>query len=883
MHLSYTLKRSIGAGLVAVTLGTLAAVGPLNATAVSAAATTPSELTVSWTGDTSTARSFQPDRLPSSAHYEEFDEIKVKVSQTTGVIDQALRVTVTGFSRTISSTESGIEADNAKNYVQAMQCWGDDPLADDFNETCQWGGRYNVNNNGLGNSIISDNAARTGPLDFDTARPTTHDVPFRTAGGRVFSGKIVPDGAGGFKYPILDLIDPSTTNEINSARIGADGSGSFDFEAQSSDQAPHLGCGTAAKPRCWLIVVPRGTVFGGDGDKCSAILDRANGYEPYRKGQTNAVQGGSPVNDLCDYFDNRIVIPLDFAPTGASCEIGSAETRVVGSELMVGAMSSWQPSLCQEIKTTFSFATNPDSVARTRLIDNASSSPNIIYTSFPVSSGELSELERTVLAKTRFSYAPVAVSAVVIGFLAENSEGRTEQLVVSPRLMAKILTQSYPFLVPQSQGDPTKNANHLGAVNRTYTFLSRDPEFRSLNPNWADYPYNPAIVLPGPVGADAIRQVWRWIFADDKAVAFMNGAPDEAGMTVNPYYLPAGSAGANVPWYFDASGTYVDTPTTRVVGLVKLDGSPKVLAEEPLEAFPRNDETLMPLRPVSETSRFDSLQLAPFAESFVGAARQAFRGDPRSRIVWNPNAPNPEGGLGTWVSGGAQLPGQKFMIAITDSVAAARWGLTSAAVRGVDRTVAVTPTATSMAASLAGLEATSLDTVKQVNPASVPVDGYPLTIVTYAGVNLTKSTAAERTVIANMLGQVTVAGQISGSSIGQLPAGYLPLTSDLSAQSAASISAIRSYTPPTTTQPRPQVQPNGGIAQDDFSSGIAATETFEDTRDPTVTGGVDELSAERTPASGAGPIARNSLLIALVIALAGFLIAPFVLRGRRVL
>jgi hypothetical protein len=592
------------------------------------------------------------------------------------------------------------------------------------------------------------------------------------------------------------------------------------------------------------------------------------------------VQGGSPVNDLCDYWDNRIVIPLDFAPTGASCAVGSTETRVIGSQLMVGAMSSWQPSLCQSLKTTFSFATNTDSVARTRLVDNAANSPSIAYTGFPVTSGELTEFERTLLTKTKFSYVPVAVSGVVVAFLAENSAGRVEELVLSPRLMAKLLTQSYPFLVPQSQGFPDKNANHLGAVNRTYNFLSKDPEFRALNPNYSQYPYNPSLILPGPSGADAIRQIWRWIFADDKAVEFLNGEPDEYGMTVNPYYLPKGDADAVVPWYIDSLGAYMETPVTKPVGLSNLDGTPKVLSQQTLDAFPRNDETLMPLKLTGERSRFDSLQLAPFAESFLGAARQAFRADPRSKTTWNPNTINSVGELGDWVSGGAQLPGQKFMLAITDSVSAERWGLNTASLRGADRTVAVALSATSMEKALTALEATSLDTVKQVNPAAVPVDGYPLTVVTYAGVNLTKSTAAQRTTIANMLTQVTTTGQVPGTALGQLPAGYLPLTASLVSQSATGISAIRSFTSSTTTT----TTPTNGIAQDDFEAGSLPTEALgADGENPEITQGVDELASGVTPASSSEPIARNGIVIALVVGLAGFLIAPFLFRGRGVL
>ncbi len=885
----FFMLRSAAPRVVSFTLVTVAMVAGLvivPTSAEPAQAATTSALTVSWNADTSDARQFQPDRLPSSPHYNDFKDIKITVSQTTAILDQAIRVSVEGFAGTVSSYQQETRADNAMNYLQAMQCWGPDPLADDFNETCQWGGRYLVERNGLGDSVISDNAARTGPLDFDSARPTTHDVPFRTIGGTEYSGKRITVN-GNEKYPILDLFGPSTTNEVVSARVGSDGTGYFDFETQSSDQAPHLGCGTAAALRCWLVVVPRGSHFGGNGVECSGILDPRNNYDPYTYGKANAIQGGSPVNDQCDYWDNRIVVPLDFTPTGNTCPVGSSEFRVTGSQLMIGAMSSWQPSLCQTIGTTFSFATNPDSVARTNVLETGASSAGVAYTGFPVSSGELpTDDQRTLLAKTKLVYAPVAISSVVIGFIAESASGRQESLNLSPRLMAKILTQSYPFLVPQSTSSTAQNATQLGEVNRRYTYIYLDPEFQALNPtNYLQFTTPPAVVLPGPSGADAIRQLWRWIFADADAVAFLNGTPDgfttpdgKPGMTVNPYYLPKGNPAAVVPWYLDDVRQPLATPTTRQVGLTNLDGTPQKLTEQVLDTFPKNDETLMPIQlSYSTQSRFDSIQFAPYVEDLLSAARQGFRADPNSRTIWDPNRPNSIGTSGDWVTSGAQVPGQKFMIVITDSVSAIRYGLNTAAVRVPNSTVAQLPDEEGMANALAGLAATSLDTVKQIDPSKVPTSGYPMTMVTYAAVNLSKSTPASRTTIADLLKQITTSGQVRGAAIGQLPVGYLPLTAELTTSSTAVVNEVRTYTPPKTTT---TTTATNGIAQDTFEFGSELpTESSTTGADPTETTGVDELASGVTEASSSEPIARNALVIALVIGLAGFLVAPILFRG----
>lgn len=891
--------RVASAALVALAVGGIVAVGPLRTPAADAAAPTSSALTVKWTGDTSAASSFQPVRSSASPHYREFDDIAITVSQTKGIIDQAIRVSVTGFAGTREIDFDGSRLSTAQNFLQAMQCWGSDPLAADFHETCQWGGRY-AEHNGVGDTVYSDNLLRVAQRDINAGPPSDDcdvpqasrpadcvDVPFRTVDGQRISGQVHQTGDGEKTYPILNFFNPATTNEVTSARVDSNGTGYFGFETQTADQAPQLGCGTSAHLRCWLVIVPRGTVSGTEADKpgeaCAGVFDPDNNYDPYPYGRSNSIQSGSPVNPGCNFWDNRINIPLDFSPVGSTCTVGSAEQRVVGSQLMVGAMSSWQPGLCQSIKTTFSFATNPDSIARDQLLDSGANSPRLAYTGFPISPGELvTAAERDLLAASTLSYAPVAVSGVVVGFIAEGPNGRQEQLTVSPRLMAKLLTQSYMFTVPSNTSDPARNFAHLAEQNRKYGYLNEDPEFRALNPeNYSQFSSKPAIVLPGPSGADAIRQVWRWILADDDAVAFLSGKPDPSGMTINPYYLPKGDPGAVVPWWLDDQKHYVPTSVQRTVGLANLDGTPKKLSEEPLDIFPKNDESLVPLQLNTEKSRFDSIQFAPYTENLLSAARQTFRADPNSKTIWDPNkiTSNPE--PGDWVGSGAQVPGQKFMIAITDSPSAARYGLSVAALRAPNSTVAVTADAIGMTKALAALRPTSLDTVTQVDPAQVPGDGYPLTIVTYAGVNLSKSSAAERTALSSMLTQVTTTGQITGTGIGELPPGYLPLTGELSAQAAASATTVQSYVPPAASTDSTS---SNGYAQDDYDDSyvIAADSSSLNggSSVPQVTAGADPLADDRTAASSVGSLARSGLAISLGVGLAGFLFSPILFRGR---
>lgn len=842
-----------------------------------------STLTVKWQGDGSSAARFQPSRNSASPHFADFEKLSITVRKTSGLIDQAVRVSVDGF----AGTRSSDFAINSQNFLQAMQCWGPDPLAADFRETCQWGGRY-AQNSGLGSSVFYDTILRVGPDDVNPYSPTDIDVPFRTVTGTKVSGKPFlqdPDGAGPkiavAKYPILDYFSPSSTNEVNSSRVGLDGTGSFDFEMQSADQAPQMGCGTPDHLRCWLVIVPRGTHFGGSGSACSSIQDPANNLDPYFYGRPNSVQAGSPISPGCDYWNNRINIPLDFSKVGTGCVVGATEQRVIGSQLMVNAMSSWQPALCSSLKATYSFSTNPDPVARAQILDGTAI---VGYAGYPVSAGELeTEQDRQKLAKTNFAYAPVAISGAVIGFIAESYAGRVEQLNLSPRLVAKLLTQSYVFTVPRGNSDGVKNIAHLSAVNQTYRFFNQDPEFRLLNPETFErLGNNPSIVLPGPSQSDAIRQVWRWIQADRDAAAFLDGAPDPWGMKVNPYYLPKGNADAVVPWWLDSTKTYVPESTPRAVGLSNVDGTPQKLSQFPLAYFPRADESLVPLQLVTEKSRFDSIQFAPYTDSFLTGARATFRADPKSRVLWDATKLNSAGEAGDWVSSGAQLPGQKFMITVTDSPSAIRYGLNSASLVPSNATSPIAPNRTSFAAALTGLRPTSLENVKQVDPAQSGTSGYPLTVVTYAAVNLSLSTPSQRGAVAAMLRQVTTSGQQITGATGGLPEGYLPLTAEMASQASTAAGAITSYTAGSSTRTTGSGASSATTDETftDTASGSSATDGAKGAGNPKITGGVDQLSNNVTPSSGVTAWAGSALVVALGIGLAGLLFAPILFRGR---
>lgn len=861
---------------------------------------TSSALTVAWANDSSTASAYQPPRDTSNVHYSSLKNISVTVDETSGVGDQAVGVQVTGFAATKSATDAftGTPYTDAMNFMQAMECWGDDPLSATFNQTCEWGGRYGPNN-GIGSTVYPDNLPRVPTIDMaptsTRADPDLLDVPFLPYGtttpvtGHQIAGATPTDPP---VYPLFDLFGVSTTNEVESARMDSSGSGAFDFETQDSTDAPEMGCGEAGHTRCWLVLVPRDTIYGGHDSSCSQII--GGDYEPYAYGRANSIQAGSPVNPNCDYWNNRIDIPLDFTPTGSNCTASTSERDIVGSEMMVGAMASWQPELCADLKTTYSFASNPDAVARTQLVE-AQANAGMAFGSGPVAASELTDDDQSILSQTQLSYAPVAVTSVVFGFLAEGTNGRITTLTLSPRLVAKLLTQSYEFTVPSNSADPSANFAHLPAVNRSYVLWSQDPDFQALNPDWKQFTTNPAIILPGPQSADVIEQLWRWIDADPDASEWLGGAPDPWGMTVNPYYLPKGNPAAEVPT-FNADGTPAldssGNPVDAAVGLSNLDGSPMKIGEVAQNSFIKADASLVPLdlNPPGQVPiryPFGSNQFAPYAATFALGARSAFRADPGSQTVWDPNQIDPAGDKGAWISGGPQIPGQRFAIAFTDAASAQRYDLSTASLT-VDGspTVAVAPTDAAVSAAVSTALVASTDpAVQQVDPSKAGAGAYPLTTLVYATVNLTASTSDSRTDFANFINEVTTKGQTPGVQVGELPPGYVPLTPALAGQAAAAATAITSFVPPTpTTQTTPaSTYTTSPVPLYNTSSNIpsgAGAVSDSPSVSPVVVSNLAITGSGKTPASPA-PGAQSALGISLGTGLLGSLCAPLFFRRRR--
>jgi len=672
----------------------------------------------------------------------EFANLKVTVSQTKDLINQAIRVSWTGATPTVSNTEF----DN--NYLQIMQCWGDDPAGPDRTQ-CQFGASVE---GGAADGWVGLRQVNYGPLLVDpeeTLKPavgslTQAYVPFWPVGKPRPTGAATANGT--------DFFDSQVTNEIPLARTHGDGTGEEFFEVETVRQAAGLGCGDPITTNgvttgrsCWLVIVPRG-----DKEVDDSIRDGKSGASHLMS---------SPLSQ--SNWDHRIVVGLQFQPVGQPCPIGAPERPVIGHELAVDAITSWQPALCAGGGTLFSYTQLTDDVARSEVQNG-----HFAVVTNPIPPDQLTVDHPLV-------YAPVGLSALTLAFNIDHQPPdnapaadsalngqRFTTMKLTARLVAKLLTQSYRAAVPTT-------AAFSGYLQHNPLGLLTDPEFLSLNPEYKGFVDTQATAPDALVqldGADVTSLLWNWIKADPDASAFVAGKPDPYGMVVNP------------------NNANLALPTST---------------------FPRNDQSCDTLTDPTTDPPTSYQQCVldshPFATDMHDAGRSASRGDSLARnTVVDPTSHQPVS-----TKAPRQLPGHQALLAVVDAATATRYSLPTAQLLNAAGKF-VAPTTDSLLAGLAAMTPSPVPGVLAPNPQANDPAAYPLTALSYAVVAPSTLDTAARTDYATFLRYAGGPGQQQGLKPGLLPPGMVPLPDALTAQTLAAATAIQTQTnitPNTTTTP----------------------------------------------------------------------------------
>jgi hypothetical protein len=430
-------------------------------------------------------------------------------------------------------------------------------------------------------------------------------------------------------------------------------------------------------------------------------------------------------------WKNRIVVPLSFSLPANACSLVTSKNTVdlFGSELFIQASNQWRPHFCLDPKAfSFTHVQTSEPEARNLL---ATSQSEAALTSFAQPDG----YGRPVVN------APLAVSGFAIAYSIDDAQGQPyANLRLTPRLLAKLLTESYPAILAMQHEIVWAQHNPLN--------ISLDPEFTSLNPGIkqgvsASEAASELLALSS--NSDVMEALTSYINADPTARAWLDGTPDQWGMVVNPAY--AHIALPVTKWPLLAT----DQPTQYYNS-----GNNDCLYRNPVPFGPLVAAPLPTLEVISQSLQF----------AISNSTTQCFQIDGTS--------------LGEkLVAGGRQTAGYRFMLGIVPLADVPRFGLRAAALETAPHTF-VDPSTASLSAAAKLLTPDEQRGVWTFPYATLHTssgaDAYPGTMVIYAAIPTSGLSATNAKCFATLLTFAAGDGQNPGGNSGQLPEGYLPMT-----------------------------------------------------------------------------------------------------------
>jgi len=770
--------------------------------------------------------------------------LAVTVNQTQNLVHQAISLTWTGGSPTFSDPTGGSFTSTYNgNYLQIFECWGNPQTSDPAGagagplpSQCEFGGEsdnptssYPIQSPGFEYSRVLSEPGWDGYSQLENSPGVYLDKttgflvqPFDSVDGTVVGQQADYNYLFNPYKPQPFWLNPyfsfATTNEVDFSRTFASGTGQQLFQVDTGLEAPGLGCGQSIQPtahgtttpQCWLVVVPRST---------------PTAENPANVTNIASVQT-SPLTP--EAWANRIAIPLGFNPVGSSCSISANAQQIIGGELASPAVSAWQPSLCNlPGKTPFAYIQNNDDQARQNISDPSYGSVGMSVFSDPIAPAATNPKNPVV-------YAPLTLSGVVVSFNIERAPvtepdgtlqpeelglagDRVAHLYLTPLLVARLLTESYKDQLQEVGLDTSKE--YAWAQDNPQTVFN-DPQFLQYNPEFSQltsiYTIDAGALVVEEGSSDATRALWNWVLADPEARAWLDGSADSQ-MKVNPYYStdptinPSGKAfGDPGPEIFPKSDPYCVATGSTVYG--------------PPQA---------PARPLCV------LDWTPYQLNLAADAQATAAANDGAKTTFNPTQ-TPDL---AWTANGPQITGNYFVMSVTDSASAARFGLQTASLSPAGDDSPDRPfVAPDQAGLLAGEKAmlpTAVKGVVQNNP-SAQGGAYPLTMLSYAATTPDTLNAVSRRNYSAFLRYAAGAGQTVGLLPGDLPAGYVPLPAALDAETLAAASTVA--TPPTAGKATKKVV----VTSTSSTPGPGSTTTTTTT--PSATG------FSSSPGSGSGPL-----------------------------
>jgi hypothetical protein len=673
----------------------------------------------------------------------------------------------------------------------------------------------------------------------------THLTPFVAASGKVYaacdSQNMPPEAAVGAAFPPAEI----------AAFSDEDGAGSVQFEVRSDVENESLGCNH--KVACTIEVIPINGLScdtpGMTAPTDSASPSNSPSTSPSSDPSTSAsaspsdpttsttspsdpatsttsdpttspssdpLPGGQSISDAAcrkggqftpgssnfanqgvdqavapvlwwsaSNWANRFSIPITFGLPPDACDVldPRAPTGFYGSELMAQASLQWAPAYCLN-KKRFKFQLNQMSDAAGWNLMESGAGPAAFVSS---------PHRRT--SPDPVGFAPSAVTGFAIGYNIDRPDngGEFHDLRLTPRLVAKLLTQSY-LGSDLGRGHPGIGDNPLAIMN--------DPEFIELNPGLSQITQEAgAALLSLANDSDIIQQLTDWIAHDHDAMDFIDGKADPWGMKVNPAYkkihLPRSEwplldtyvpqtnntcRQANPDVYFSQLAAPVTT--LRKVSDALLDGWPNV-------------QTRCDFDQVSNTYKLGRIDRQSYGARFMLGVVSL--GD-AARYGLSTAALQTK--KGTFVA-----PDDGSLAAAVDLMQPQQAKPGGKGGNGSADTSA-TPGSDARASAKPDLSALGRPYVLDQGDVRRSAKAYPGTMVVYAAARLQNLAEDDAAKVAMFIRTSTTEGQRPGAGNGELPAGFLPIgksgpTAKLYDVAQLVADAVEAQTPEPSAAPSP--------------------------------------------------------------------------------
>jgi hypothetical protein len=615
------------------------------------------------------------------------------------------------------------------------------------------------------NRALSVAAPKPLPKGCLASAGAQHWVPFDAASGKLYKGG--PNGCAGIAPEAANFAASLQPGNTTYAASNLQGKGADKFVITTSESNASLGCSDTVP--CSLVVIPiMGISCDPAGDdlppvdrpnpaaieaRALALCSQKGAYKP------GAVSSGfNEQEDLAvsgelwwsaSNWRNRIAVPLTFAPPSDVCALvnKSAPTDIYGSYLLLQATQQWAPHFCL----------NPKSFRLQHIQTSEPEAKNLLSTG-SVDAAFQGSSPSTPFAKPVVQ-APTAITGFAVGYAIDTKKGQEYvHLRLDARLLAKLLTESYPSnstvrLEDKGLRNPkTHQPNPLD--------LAEDPEFQALNPGLPKKLINPeaaATILSISSDSDIMTALTTYINDDREARAWLNGKPDPWGMVVNPNYK-----GIKLP-----VSSFPLLDTFEPPGLYQASLNP-CLADDPTPWLPLVASPVEDPATITLDLQFD---IASSQIECSGA------GTPSEKLT----------------AIGRETPGQRFILGITSLADAKRYELDTASLQTHDDRASSGTFTSSAGRSFASPSDASLRTAanlmrpdkatgswpvpyKRLRTDPAAKSAYPGTMLVSTDVPTSGLSTANARDYSQFLDFVATTGQTPGVGNGELPPGYLPMT-----------------------------------------------------------------------------------------------------------